>query len=92
MIRKILILSFALAFVLVLAPGALRAQDGTTDSLIKSLAIKAKMYPSDYKAYAGLGAAYLQKGRETGDAADYELAKTALGKSLDLMSNDPAAA
>jgi hypothetical protein len=50
----------------------LPAQDGATDGLIKSLAIKVKMYPGDYKAYADLGAAYLQKGRETGDAADYE--------------------
>ena len=88
MIRKILILSFAL----VLASSAAPAQDGTTDGLINSLAIKVKMYPGDFKAYAGLGAAYLQKGRETGDAADYELARTALNKSLDLMSNDPAAA
>jgi tetratricopeptide (TPR) repeat protein len=39
-----------------------------------------------------LGAAYLQKGRETGDAADYELAKASLGRSLDLLSNDPSAA
>ncbi|MBV8438430.1 MAG: tetratricopeptide repeat protein [Silvibacterium sp.] len=88
MIRKILMLLFAL----VLAPTTLPAQDGTTDVLIKSLAIKVKMYPGDYKSYAGLGAAYLQKGRETGDSADYELAKKALSKSLDLMSNDPAAA
>jgi tetratricopeptide (TPR) repeat protein len=88
MIPKILILLFALA----LAPTTLPAQEGTTDSLIKSLGIKVKMYPGDYKSYAGLGAAYLQKGRETGDSADYELAKKALGKSLDLMSNDPAAA
>ena len=34
----------------------------------------------------------MQKGRETGDAADFELAKGALEKSLDLLSNDPAAA
>ena len=92
MIRKILILSFALVFVLVLSPVAAPAQEGSTDGLIKSLALKVKMYPGDYKTYAALGAAYLQKGRETGDAADYELAKTALNKSLDLMSNDPAAA
>jgi tetratricopeptide (TPR) repeat protein len=88
MIQKVLILLFALTLV----PGALRAEDGTTDGLIKSLAIKVKIYPGDYKSYAALGAAYLQKGRETGDSADYELARTALSKSLDLMSNDPAAA
>ena len=53
---------------------------------------RVKRYPEDHAGYAGLGAAYLQKGRETADAADYELAKSALEKSLDLLSNDPAAA
>lgn len=90
MIRIILYLNVLL--VLLLAPIATQAQDGTTDDLIRSLEIKVKMHSGDYKAYAGLGAAYLQKGRETGDAADYELAKASLGKSLDLLSNDPAAA
>jgi tetratricopeptide (TPR) repeat protein len=69
----------------------LRAQRNTTDDLIKSLQGRLKRYPEDHAAYAGLGAAYLQKGRETADAADYELAKGALEKSLDLLSNDPAA-
>ena len=77
---------------LILSSLASVAQEATTDGLIKNLEIKVKTYPGDYKAYAGLGAAYLQKGRETGDAADYVLAKTALSKSLDLLSNDPAAA
>jgi tetratricopeptide (TPR) repeat protein len=88
MIRGILML----LLLLLLAPTTMRAQDGTTDSLIKSLSINVKMYPGDYKSYAGLGAAYLQKGRETGDSADYELARKALNQSLDLVSNDPAAA
>jgi tetratricopeptide (TPR) repeat protein len=70
----------------------LAAQQDTTGELIKSLQLRVKRYPEDYQGYAGLGAAYLQKGRETGDAADFELAKGALGKSLDLISNDPAAA
>jgi len=50
------------------------------------------MYPSDFKAYDQLGAAYIQKGRETADAGYYELAKAALNKSLDLVSSDLAAA
>ena len=84
--------SFATAVAgLLVTTSALLAQTGSTDALIKSLQVKVKIYPGDYKSYAGLGAAYLQKGRETGDAADYELAKAALGKSLDLLSNDPAA-
>jgi tetratricopeptide (TPR) repeat protein len=89
MIRRIL---FAIALIgFLIAPPLLRSQEAATDGLIKNLQTKAKMYPGDYKAYAGPGAAYLQKGRETGDAAEYELAKTSLRKSLDLSSNDPAA-
>ena len=73
-------------------PAPLRAQQNATDDLIKSLQARVKRNPEDHAGYAGLGAAYLQKGRETADAADYELAKSALEKSLDLLSNDPAAA
>jgi tetratricopeptide (TPR) repeat protein len=68
----------------------LMAQWNSTDSLIKNLQTRVKIYPDDYAGFDNLGAAYLQKGRETGDAAYYELAKVALGKSLDLLSNDPA--
>jgi tetratricopeptide (TPR) repeat protein len=60
--------------------------------LIRSRQARIKRSPDDHAGYAALGAAYLQKGRETADAADYELAKGALEKSLDLLSNDPAAA
>ncbi|MGA8233471.1 MAG: tetratricopeptide repeat protein [Candidatus Acidiferrales bacterium] len=70
----------------------LRAQQNATDDLIKNLQARVKRNPEDHAGYASLGAAYLQKGRETADAADYELAKGALEKSLDLLSNDPAAA
>jgi tetratricopeptide (TPR) repeat protein len=73
-------------------PAASRGQESDTDGLIKRLQVKVKLYPGDYKTFAALGAAYLQKGRETGDAADYELAKAALSKSLSLLSNDPEAA
>ena len=63
-----------------------------TDANIRSLQLRVRMYPSDFKAYDQLGAAYIQKGRETADASYYELAKAALDKSLDLVSNDLAAA
>lgn len=89
MLRRIL--CPALLIGLLSVPAALRGQESATDGLIKRLQVKVKLYPVDYKAFAELGAAYLQKGRETGDAADYELAKTALSKSLSLVSNDPAA-
>jgi tetratricopeptide (TPR) repeat protein len=90
MIRKILSLLLLTSCLAGFAP--LHAQQNATDDLIKRLQARVKRNPDDYEGYAGLGAAYLQKGRETADAADYELAKGALEKSLDLLSNDPAAA
>jgi tetratricopeptide (TPR) repeat protein len=44
--------------------------------------------PKDATAYAGLGAAYFQRARETADVSDYELAEQSLTKSLDLASED----
>src|SRR5579863_10220110 len=90
MVRKILALLLLIGCLTGSAP--LRAQQTATDNLIKRLQSRVKRNPEDYEGYAGLGAAYLQKGRETADAADYELAKNALEKSLDLLSNDPSAA
>jgi tetratricopeptide (TPR) repeat protein len=90
MVRKILSLLLLIGCLAGSAP--LRAQQNATDDLIKRLQARVKRNPEDYEGYAGLGAAYLQKGRETADAADYELAKDALEKSLDLLSNDPSAA
>jgi tetratricopeptide (TPR) repeat protein len=90
MIRRILFL-FLLTACLA-GPVPLRAQQNATDDLIRSRQARIKRSPDDHAGYAALGAAYLQKGRETADAADYELAKGALEKSLDLLSNDPAAA
>jgi tetratricopeptide (TPR) repeat protein len=67
------------------------AQDATSRT-IQSLQLHLKLFPGDYKSYDALGAAYIQKGRETADASYYELAKEALTASLDLVSTDPAAA
>src|ERR1700719_662136 len=89
MIRKIVFPMFMLIYLV--QPGRLQAQLSSTNDLIKTLQSRVRRYPEDYAGYAGLGAAYLQKGRETGDAADFELAEGALEKSLDLLSNDPAA-
>jgi tetratricopeptide (TPR) repeat protein len=44
--------------------------------------------PRDAAAYAGLGEAYFQRARETGDVSDYQLAEESLSKSLDLVSAD----
>jgi tetratricopeptide (TPR) repeat protein len=86
------ILSLLLLVGCVARPVHLLAQQNGTDDLIRNLQARVKRYPEDHAGYGALGAAYLQKGRETADAADYELAKGALEKSLDLLSNDPSAA
>ena len=83
--------TFVLAVVLLSLCGRGAAQT-STDATIQSLQVHLKMYPQDFKSYDALGASYIQKGRETADASYYELAKEALNKSLDLVSNDPAAA
>ena len=44
--------------------------------------------PEDPSGYASLGAAYLQRARETGDVSDFELAEKSTTKSLDLDSAD----
>ena len=90
MIQKILFLLLLMGCFAGSAP--LRAQQNATDDLIKTLQARVKRNREDHAGYAALGAAYLQKGRETADAGDYELAKGALEKSLDLLSNDPGAA
>ncbi|AXC11699.1 hypothetical protein ACPOL_2377 [Acidisarcina polymorpha] len=59
-----------------------------TDRLIQSAQATALRNPNDAKAYSGLGAAYFQRARETGDVNDYQLAEQALTKSLDLVSAD----
>jgi tetratricopeptide (TPR) repeat protein len=90
MMRRILFLLFLTGCLA--GPVTLNAQQNATDDSIRSLQARVKRNPDDHASYAALGAAYLQKGRETADAADYELAKGALEKSLDLLSNDPGAA
>jgi tetratricopeptide (TPR) repeat protein len=84
-------LGLILGLVLLAACGSAAAQT-TTDSAIRSLQSRLKIYPQDYKSYDALGANYIQKGRETADASYYELAKAALDKSLDLVSSGPDAA
>ena len=79
------------AVILLTCSGMAFAQN-STDAKIRSSQLHVRMYPSDFKAYDQLGAAYIQKGRETADASYYELAKAALDKSLDLASSDLAAA
>jgi len=59
----------------------------TTRDIESAQAIVARN-PKDAEGFAGLGAAYSQRARETGDVSDYQLAEAALTKSLDLVSAD----
>jgi tetratricopeptide (TPR) repeat protein len=59
-----------------------------TDRLAHSAQATVARRPTDAKAYAGLGAAYFQRARETGDVSDYQLAEQSLTRSLDLVSAD----
>jgi tetratricopeptide (TPR) repeat protein len=55
-----------------------------TDRQIESLQARVRAAPGDYAGYDGLGSAYFQKARETGDITYYDLAEQALGKALAL--------
>jgi tetratricopeptide (TPR) repeat protein len=72
--------------------GILRSRPGphssATDDQIQTLQTQVKNAPGDYAGYSDLGAAYLQKARETGDIAFYDLAEKALQKSLELAPHD----
>jgi predicted Zn-dependent protease len=59
----------------------------TTQTIHTAQALIARN-PNDASGYAGLGAAYLQRARETGDVSDFELAEKSTTKSLDLDSAD----
>jgi tetratricopeptide (TPR) repeat protein len=66
----------------------LTPQPTGTSRMIHSAQLSVARNPKDAQAYAGLGAAYFQRARETGDVSDYQLAEEALNKSLDLVSVD----
>ncbi len=66
----------------------LTPQPTETNHQIQTAQAAAARDPKDAQAYAGLGAAYLQRARETGDVSDYQLAEQSLTKSLDLVSGD----
>lgn len=59
-----------------------------TDRQIQTLQNHVKEAPGDYAGYDGLGFAFLQKARETGDIAYYDLAEQTLNKALELPSQD----
>jgi tetratricopeptide (TPR) repeat protein len=59
-----------------------------TDHLIRAEQVSVVRNPKDAAGYIGLGAAYFQRARETGNVSDYQLAEESLAKSLDLDSSD----
>ena len=70
------------------APALLTPRATDTERLIHNAQAKVAHNPKDAEQLAGLGAAYFQRARETGDVSDYQLAEEALTKSLDLVSAD----
>jgi tetratricopeptide (TPR) repeat protein len=66
----------------------LTPQPTGTARLIQTAQATVARNSQDASAYAGLGAAYFQHARETGDVGDYQLAEESLAKSLDLDSTD----
>ena len=69
-----------------------RAESSETDKQIQTLQDRVKRSPDDYAGFDGLGAAFLQKARETGDIDYYNLAEQALKKALALVPKDFRAA
>src|ERR1700727_724863 len=53
-----------------------------TDTQIQALQKHVKEAPGDYAGYDGLGSAFFQKARETGDSDYYDLAGQTLTKAL----------
>ena len=80
-------------FVLLILPAASAwSQTGGTDGEIQALQERVKSAPGDYAGYDGLGSAYFQKARETGDISYYDLAEKTLEKALALTPEDFRAA
>lgn len=63
-----------------------------TDQQIQTMQGRVKQSPRDYAGYDGLGSAFFQKARETGDIAYFDLAEQTLKKALDLAPQDFRAA
>lgn len=61
---------------------------GTTDQVIRSYQARAAKDRNNPSNYSGLGAAYIQKTRETGDVTYYDLAEKALKQALTVRPDD----
>jgi tetratricopeptide (TPR) repeat protein len=92
MIQRIISVTAAAIFLLSIAAEPAQGQPRETDNVIRFFQWKVLQDPDDFFNYDRLGVAYIQKARETGDIAYYNLADKALEKSLDLESTHPEAA
>ena len=90
--RKIFIPMFATVLCLILLADRAFAQKNETDHLIQFYQWKVSQDAEDCFNYDRLGSAYIQKGRETGEIAFFDLAAKALEKSLALESTHAEAA
>ncbi len=77
---------FVTLLMCVLCAGKLVAAT-TTDDAIRKYQLLLLHRPGDYAIYTKLGSLYVQKARETGEIAYYDLAEQALRKSLELKSD-----
>lgn len=68
------------------------AQTPPTDAVIKFYQSRAARDPDAFFPYAKLGAAYVQKARESGDITYYDLAEKALARALELRPDPSTAA
>jgi tetratricopeptide (TPR) repeat protein len=62
-----------------------------TERVLRSTQARVQANAKDAAAYSALGAAFLQRARESGDVEDFQLAEQALNKSLELVSTDLSA-
>src|SRR5271170_883367 len=79
-------------FLLSIAVHPVLAQQHESDNIIKFFQWKVSQDPDDFFNYDRLGAAYIQKSRETGDITYFDLARKALERSLELESTSVQAA
>jgi tetratricopeptide (TPR) repeat protein len=86
MFRNILLLEVTALLIFSLRIDSAFAQQKETDHVIQFFQWKVSQDPDDCFNYDRLGSAYIQKARETGDIAYYDLANKALEKSLALES------
>ena len=82
---KITLRTILLGFVIVCAIAPeISSAASSADRLIAQAQYKIRRNPANARAYYELGDAYIQKGRESGDASQFELAEKALRKSLEI--------